>query len=233
MGYKFNKLVLLISSILIFGGSYYLFLIGEIFSIPLLFMLGGCLFTIVFHFIKTKKIARGFLSVVFSVYISLPLGMSTGLLWTSYDSPVTNGFALFTDFYMPELLLGIFILIWTYDSFAYLTGSLIGKHKMIPKVSPKKSWEGFFGGMVFSLITSFILSKTLSLLSFGEWTGMAIIVAVFGTLGDLMESQVKRMADVKDSGNILPGHGGLLDRFDSFLMIIPFALTYIVFLASF
>lgn len=128
----------------------------------------------------------------------------------------------------------IFVFLWLNDTGAYCVGSLIGKHKLFPRVSPGKSWEGSIGGCVLVLIVAGVLgwlynspendSNSLSIL---EWMGLGLVVVVFGTLGDLVESLLKRTLGVKDSGNILPGHGGMLDRFDSALMAIPAAVIYI------
>ncbi|HBH23032.1 MAG TPA: phosphatidate cytidylyltransferase, partial [Cytophagales bacterium] len=121
------------------------------------------------------------------------------------------------------LIIGIFILIWVNDSFAFLVGKNLGKNKLFPSVSPKKTIEGFVGGFVFALIAAFILSRYNNDLSVWQWFILAIVVVITGTVGDLIESKFKRMAGVKDSGAILPGHGGLLDRLDSLVFAAPFA----------
>ncbi len=125
-------------------------------------------------------------------------------------------------------LLALFVFIWANDTFAYLTGISIGKHKMFPRISPKKSWEGFIGGLVGTLIVAFAFSYfSETQLNMVEWFGFALIVVIFGTLGDLFESLLKRTIGVKDSGNIMPGHGGLLDRFDSVLLAAPVIYFYL------
>lgn len=121
------------------------------------------------------------------------------------------------------LILGIFVLVWINDSFAYIVGSLFGKHKLYPAISPKKTIEGTLGGLFFALGTAYILSKLEPMLSPVQWVSLALIVVIFGDLGDLVESKLKRDAGVKDSGAILPGHGGLLDRLDSLIFAAPFA----------
>lgn len=151
------------------------------------------------------------------IYIALPFG----LLFYISRSPLSDGL------YNPEILIGTLIIIWTYDSGAYITGILFGKHKMAPAISPKKSWEGFFGGMVFAILAGFIFSRLASLLSTADWLILSIIIVLAGTAGDFLESVIKREAGVKDSGKIMPGHGGILDRFDSLLLIIPFVFLYI------
>lgn len=118
------------------------------------------------------------------------------------------------------LVLSIFILIWCNDTFAYLTGKLIGKHKLFERISPKKTWEGFIGGIIFAIIGGITLAYFLEA-SYIKYITYAIVAGVIGTAGDLVESMLKRSVDVKDSGSILPGHGGILDRFDAVLFVVP------------
>lgn len=128
------------------------------------------------------------------------------------------------------LIMGIFVLIWINDSFAYLVGKTLGRTKLFPRVSPKKTWEGAVGGFVFTVIGTYFLAKYEPILSLNQWLILAVVVVVFGILGDLIESKLKREAGVKDSGAILPGHGGLLDRLDSMIFAAPFAyLTLYIF----
>lgn len=127
-----------------------------------------------------------------------------------------NNFAKF-------LIMGIFILIWVNDSFAYLVGKSIGKTKLFPKVSPKKTWEGTIGGLLFALVAAYFMSKYETNINLTQWFILAIVIVVSGSLGDLLESKLKRVAGVKDSGAILPGHGGMLDRLDSLIFAAPFA----------
>jgi phosphatidate cytidylyltransferase len=129
----------------------------------------------------------------------------------------------------PAIVLSFFLIIWTYDTFAYLTGILVGKHRLFPRVSPKKTWEGTAGGFIFGLAATFLLSKYFTDFDLLNWLIIASIIMVFGTFGDLSESLLKRSLNIKDSGNILPGHGGLLDRFDAVLMAAPAVFVYIVF----
>ncbi len=127
-----------------------------------------------------------------------------------------NNFAKF-------LIMGIFILIWVNDTFAYLVGRSIGRTKLFPAVSPKKTVEGSFGGLIFALVAAFVLSKYETSLSLMQWMILATVIVIAGSLGDLLESKFKRVADVKDSGAILPGHGGVWDRLDSLVFAAPFA----------
>ncbi len=133
----------------------------------------------------------------------------------------------FNSNFTPFLLLGCFILVWINDSFAYLVGKSFGKQKLFPSISPKKTVEGFLGGLFFSCIASYFISIYVDALSFSSWLILAIIISVFGTLGDLIESKFKRQANVKDSGAIMPGHGGLLDRLDSIIFAAPFIYLFL------
>ncbi|MDR3266015.1 MAG: phosphatidate cytidylyltransferase [Tannerella sp.] len=123
--------------------------------------------------------------------------------------------------YNPILLLVIFVFIWLNDTGAYLTGSRLGKHRLFERISPLKSWEGFLGGFVIVLMASQVFAKYITVLNRYEWLLFAIVTVVAATFGDLMESLLKRTYGAKDSGNILPGHGGILDRFDSAIFVSP------------
>jgi phosphatidate cytidylyltransferase len=150
-------------------------------------------------------------------YISIPLSLLPFLAFAGGN-------------YQFEILMGIFIIIWFYDTFAYITGVSLGRTRLFPSVSPKKSWEGAAGGTFFTIGAALLLSKLFGILTTGQWINLGIIVVITGTLGDLMESALKRNAGVKDSGELMPGHGGFLDRFDSFLFSVPFVFTYLYFI---
>ena len=137
-------------------------------------------------------------------------------------------FLLSYNSFHPFVLLAVFILIWVNDSFAYLVGKTIGKHKLMERISPKKTIEGFLGGLVFALATGYIISIYNDLLALNNWLIIALLVVVFGTIGDLIESKFKREAGVKDSGAIMPGHGGILDRLDSVIFAAPFVFYYLM-----
>jgi len=141
---------------------------------------------------------------------------------------ITNYVAIGKDNkYNGKILISILILIWANDTFAYLVGKNFGKNKLFPSVSPKKTIEGFIGGMFFTIISSIVLSKFYIESSIMYiWIIIAIIVSIFSTLGDLIQSKFKRVAGIKDSGKIMPGHGGVLDRLDSFIFVIPFINLY-------
>lgn len=136
---------------------------------------------------------------------------------------IANSFSLFT----PYILLGSFILVWVNDSFAYLVGKNFGKQKLFPSISPKKTVEGFLGGLFFSCIASYFIANFTETLTFTKWLILAIIISVFGTIGDLIESKFKRQANVKDSGSIMPGHGGILDRLDSIIFAASFIYLFL------
>lgn len=131
--------------------------------------------------------------------------------------------------FSPGIVIGFFILLWINDTGAYITGITLGKHRLMERISPKKSWEGFAGGIVFSVLAAWLLSRLLGVLDTPEWIIVAIIVAVSGTFGDLIESMLKRSTGIKDSGSIMPGHGGFMDRFDSTLLSFPLVFLFIVF----
>ena len=159
------------------------------------------------------------------MYIALPLSMINVLAFQTADGMVM---------YNRLLPLSIFIFLWTNDSGAYCCGSLLGKHKLFPRVSPGKSWEGSIGGGILVLVVAAAIAvfgsgedSGTSMLELLRWMGLGLVVVVFGTLGDLVESLFKRTIGIKDSGNILPGHGGMLDRFDSTLMAVPAAVVYL------
>lgn len=156
------------------------------------------------------------------MFIALPLSMINIL---AFDVQ-SDGFVHY-DMMIPLML---FVFLWVNDSGAYCSGSLFGRHKLFPRISPGKTWEGSIGGGILVLVVAVVVGYLLGdghTLSIPMWMGLGLVVVVFGTLGDLVESLFKRTLGIKDSGNILPGHGGILDRFDSSLMAIPAAVVYI------
>lgn len=131
--------------------------------------------------------------------------------------------------YNPKIIVGLFILIWTNDTFAYIVGKSIGKRKLFERISPKKTIEGFVGGVLFAVLASYLISKYYIEIAEGKtfiWIIIALIVGIFGTIGDLIESKFKRIAGVKDSGIIMPGHGGILDRLDSVIFVAPIIFLF-------
>ena len=168
------------------------------------------------------------------MYIALPFAMVNVLAFRGVGNGVVYN-------YLAPL--SIFVFLWTNDTGAYLSGSLFGKHKLFPRVSPGKSWEGSIGGGLLVLLVAALVgmyqnsdmheTATELILTVPQWMGLGLVVVLFGTWGDLVESLFKRTIGIKDSGNILPGHGGMLDRFDSSLMAFPAAVIYLYTLTLF
>lgn len=130
--------------------------------------------------------------------------------------------------YHGEVIMGCIFLLWGADTGAYMIGSRFGKHRLFERISPKKSWEGFFGGLFTSFLVAWINSMWFPILTITEWLIVSVIIVITGALGDLVESMLKRSVGVKDSGTLFPGHGGILDRFDGLFISIPFVFFYLV-----
>ena len=189
------------------------------------------LLTIVYLFVSglfmcsKNPVADWAYTMLGQMYVALPLSMINILAFEVDGQWGVN--------FDPLLPLSIFIFLWTNDSGAYCCGSLLGRHKLFPRVSPGKSWEGSIGGCVLVLAVAALIGWWANngdmkhQLGMAAWMGLGLVVVVFGTLGDLVESLFKRTLGIKDSGNLLPGHGGMLDRFDSALMAIPAAVIYL------
>lgn len=187
------------------------------FRIPEILALALILIAVVTLFKFSNELYFDNGKLIFTViYVALPFSFALGLpKYTSFD----NTFTLEAAF--------LFILIWSSDTFAYLVGKFFGKHKMAPKISPKKTWEGYFGGVILTLVFSYFIEQYNPGLR-GNWMVVGFLVAAFAPLGDLVESQLKRNFGVKDSGNIIPGHGGILDRLDSFIIVAPVVYLYFI-----
>jgi len=149
-----------------------------------------------------------------------PATLMSSLSYLAYLSPGETAFN-------HSLVISLFILIWTNDTLAYLTGKRLGKHKLFPRVSPRKSWEGLAGGFLATLLVAFLLYHLNENMTPLHWLILATLVTIAGTLGDLCESCLKRSAGIKDSGSLIPGHGGMLDRFDAALFVFPIAYLYL------
>ena len=169
---------------------------------------------------KENPVMNWAYSMLSQLYIALPFAMLNVLSF--HTSPMDTSVS-----YNPILPLSVFFFIWLSDTGAYWVGSLIGRHRLFERISPKKSWEGSIGGGIVAIGSSFIFAHYFPIINMAEWAGLALIVVIFGTWGDLTESLLKRQLHIKDSGAILPGHGGMLDRFDSALMAIPAAVVYL------
>lgn len=190
------------------------------YGVPLLVWL----FCIILRFIEElyAKDENPVKSLGISCFTQIFIGVPCALLLAN-DIMFTSGY----------ILLAVFFFLWLNDTGAYIVGSIFGKNRLFERISPKKSWEGFFGGLVFNLIAAvlfFLYCRDFFgyLHSLWQWLGLAVIVTLFGTWGDLVESLVKRTMNLKDSGNIIPGHGGLLDRIDSMLMVMPAVFVYFI-----
>jgi phosphatidate cytidylyltransferase len=169
--------------------------------------------------VNSYALAGGYLFSVF--YVTIPLSLLNFIqLFEQYE----NTFSY--------LILALFLLLWLNDSFAYIVGSLFGRHKIFEEVSPRKTWEGSIGGLVFSLAGSYLLFMYFDELTLMQWFGFAMVVIIFGTFGDLFESVLKRNVGIKESGNVIPGHGGMLDRLDSLLLSVPFVFLYLLLILS-
>jgi len=206
---------------LLCGGTIFLLiaiskLIGEQATIYLSFVLVSCIFFSEIYRNKQNPFQNIGYTLIGIIYTVIPFA-----LWVSF----VKDYSYNAGSYNPHLLLGFFFLLWTNDTGAYLVGRSIGKHKLWERVSPKKTWEGFFGGLILSVGVGYVISLFYPELHYILWMIMAVIVSCAGTMGDLVESAFKRSIDAKDSGSILPGHGGILDRFDGVFLSTSFVLV--------
>ncbi|MCC8199775.1 MAG: phosphatidate cytidylyltransferase [Tannerellaceae bacterium] len=191
---------------------------GDIFLPYLLFLM----YTLIseLYYKASNPVNNWAINLLPQVYCAGSFSILNFITTTQYTSQ--NG-----SFYTPLFVLAIFIFVWLNDTGAYLIGTMFGKHRLFERISPKKSWEGFFGGLLFALIGSQVFAWYEPEISRLNWFCLTATIVIFATWGDLVESLLKRTLGVKDSGNVLPGHGGMLDRFDSVLMATPAAYIYI------
>ena len=181
-------------------------------------------FVFIFFIIELyRKKNHAFLNIAYTllaiIYVVLPFAML-------YHIGFYNGNE-FTDTFNYQIIIGFFLLLWANDTGAYLAGRFFGKHKLFERISPKKTWEGSIGGGLFALLWAYLISLFFDDLALNQWLILAIITVIFGGLGDLVESMHKRNLNIKDSGKLLPGHGGILDRFDGLFLAVPFIYTYL------
>lgn len=210
----FAGIALFIAVFLYLENVYTLYVLPVCVLVYLLYMLISTIL------IKRKEALHSTIYTLFGhIYITLPLSL---LMVLSYRHTV------FEESYHYALVLSLFVFLWVNDTSAYVVGSLIGKHKLIERISPKKSIEGFVGGILFTALAGYIFSGIFNNYSVEFWIGLGVVIALFGTLGDLFESLIKRTCQVKDSGNLIPGHGGILDRIDSLLLAVPAACLYLI-----
>jgi phosphatidate cytidylyltransferase len=177
------------------------------------------LFTTALFSKKEKPLTNFMYTLAGIVYTVLPFALLNQLVVTKDNNSLISN-------YNPILILGIILLIWSNDTFAYLGGSLFGKNKMIARISPGKTWEGTIFGVLLTFVLSFLIKKFIIKTEDNSWLILGIAVPILATIGDLVESMLKRQAGVKDSGNIMPGHGGILDRFDSLIFVSPFVYVF-------
>ena len=190
-----------------------------IWHFPVFSIYGLCLILVVISELYAKKknpIHNWAYFILGQAFIALPFS-------------ILNYIVFIKDF-QPLILLSVFVTIWVNDTGAYLVGVTFGKHRLFERISPKKSWEGFIGGALFALLSGYIFSRFIPEISLLNWFIFSEIIVIFGTLGDLTESLLKRTLNVKDSGDVIPGHGGLLDRFDSMLLAAPAVYLFLSFL---
>ena len=223
---EINKPICMLAGVFLFFGFAYLGVMPgqtEI-LIPYLFLIIYLLVSELY--LKKKNPLNNWAYAMMSqIYIALSFAMLNVLAYHSIGNE--GELSHYQVQYNPILPLSIFIFTWINDTGAYCTGMLFGKHRLFERISPKKSWEGSIGGGVFSIIAAIVMAHYFPFMSISIWIGLALTVVIFGTLGDLTESLLKRTIGIKDSGNILPGHGGMLDRFDSTLMAVPAAVVYL------
>lgn len=178
---------------------------------------------LVFIFEMYRKQEKPFMNIASTmlgvIYLAVPVSMMVVMAFLpANDSGIT---------YHGGLLMGCILHIWANDTGAYFVGSRFGKSRLFERISPKKSWEGFFGGLALSIVAAWLNHRLFAELALNEWIVVAVLMSVFGTLGDLVESMLKRSINIKDSGTLFPGHGGILDRFDALLVGIPFVCCYL------
>ncbi|MDH3381539.1 MAG: phosphatidate cytidylyltransferase [Flavobacteriaceae bacterium] len=230
--YEFNRLIKLKSMFPYIIGIM-MFVFGNIFNVDelpyigLFKYAGVLLFLTIFVtfvsilFYKKEEVVNHLGKIFLSViYIAVPFTLIAQIPFLNSNIQYVN-----------TTILGVFLLIWTNDTFAYIIGSNIGKHKLLERISPNKTIEGFIGGMIAAFIGSYFLSLYFDSLTSNQWFVIAFIVSTFGVLGDLIESMFKRQAGVKDSGDFIPGHGGFLDRLDSVIFAAPFIFIYLQFIS--
>lgn len=215
-----SKLFNILSGVVIFLSAYLFLEEKSILALPI-----SAILYLLFLFISSIIIKRSdiFNTIIYSafgqLYITLPICM---LLLISYEYKLAN------SIYYYAFVLAIFVFIWVNDTFAFLTGITLGKHKLLERISPKKTIEGFVGGIFFTMLAGVGFSFVFTEYNIYFWVGFALIASLFATLGDLFESLMKRTYKVKDSGTLIPGHGGILDRIDSLLLVVPAIYVYLL-----
>ncbi|WP_299252722.1 phosphatidate cytidylyltransferase [uncultured Cytophaga sp.] len=173
--------------------------------------------------INEQPLSRVAYTIFGILYISLPLSLFTKIPLDYHGFNIQDNFPI----YRFEIIYAILFLIWANDIGAYFAGKYFGKHKLFERISPKKTWEGSAGGLLTAILFTYLLYTYIGIFSIPVWIGLCIVTVIAGSLGDLVESMIKRTLNVKDSGTLLPGHGGFLDRFDALIFAIPFIYLYL------
>ena len=204
----------------IFLSTYFFFLDQLIFQFILGLILLSLLIILIVELFRKQEISFNNIGATLMglLYVAIPLSLLS--LLAHNDSSEYNY----------QLILSIFILVWLSDMGGYFVGVNFGKHKLLERISPKKSWEGVIGGIILCLVGAYTLSLFFSIMNQIQWLIFGVLICVGSVIGDLIESMLKRSANIKDSGNILPGHGGILDRFDSILFVIPLVYIFKLFI---
>ncbi len=231
-GLQVNRLITTIAAVYFFFAcvGFNMRVMGADIFIPYLISI-IYLFISELYFDRSTSLQNWAFAMMAQLYIALPFSLLSSL---SFFPSLSPELGIPQIYYSSVFTLSVFVFLWSSDSGAYCFGSMFGRHRLFPRISPKKSWEGSVGGAVVALAASQIIATLSPEFCLGNavlnrigWAGLALVVVVFGTWGDLVESLLKRKLGLKDSGHILPGHGGMLDRFDSSLLAIPASVIYI------
>lgn len=212
----------------------YYFIVWKSVSMEFIYVLLGATLLVNIYLIRDLVLVDRIALFNTKKHIIALLYMIGSSLFLALIPDVVEKLTYIEDQYQPQLLIGIFAIIWVNDSFAYLFGKNFGKHKLMKRISPKKTIEGFLGGLVMAIaagagLSYYLRSEGIINYTVWDWMIIAFVVAFFGTIGDLIQSKIKRQAEVKDSGSIMPGHGGIFDRMDSIIFAAPFAYaTFII-----
>ncbi len=220
-GVQVNKRICILASVFLFLSFFYFSIIPSQTGVFIPYLALFLYLTISELYLKKENPVHNWAYAALSqLYIALPFALLNVLAFHSMNADTIS-------LYNPLLPLSVFVFSWVNDTGAYCVGVSLGKHRLFERISPKKSWEGSLGGGVACLLAGGVWAHFFPFLSVGVWLGLALIVVLFGTWGDLTESLLKRHLGIKDSGTILPGHGGILDRFDSMILAVPASVVYL------